>query len=228
MDHAASVAFLDSYRFASGGRNVNSRESEESVSHWIAAAKGGDEEALEKLWKRYFETLVRSLRSRIAQRWRKARDEEDIAVSVFNSVWCGMQDGRLPDLNDRDDLWRILLGRGARKAATAVTHERRQKRGAGNVVGEADLAGTDDDDAIGLEQALSSDPTPESAVILAERCERLLGMLKEPRLREIACMKLEGYRNLDIAERFKCSLRTVERKLRLIRVEWSDVTPDED
>jgi hypothetical protein len=40
---------------------------------------------------------------------------------------------------DRDDLWRRLVTLTERKAYNLVRDERRQKRGGGNVVGEAGL-----------------------------------------------------------------------------------------
>ena len=45
-------------------------------------------------------------------------------------------------------------------------------------------------------------------------------MLDDPQLRKIAVAKMEGYSNQEIAKRLDCALRTVERRLKLIREEW--------
>jgi DNA-binding NarL/FixJ family response regulator len=55
---------------------------------------------------------------------------------------------------------------------------------------------------------------------LADELPRLLAQSPDPRLRQIACWKLEGYTNADIAARIDRSEVTVERKLKLIRTLW--------
>ena len=56
---------------------------------------------------------------------------------------------------------------------------------------------------------------------MAEECRRLLDRLGNPELRELAVWKMEGYTNDEIAAKISRSLRTVERKLRLIRDTWA-------
>jgi len=55
---------------------------------------------------------------------------------------------------------------------------------------------------------------------MADECRRLLEKLDDPKLREMAVAKMEGYSNEEVARRLHCSVRTVERRLRLIRKEW--------
>ena len=105
----------------------------------------------------------------------------------------------------------------ARKAADLVRHERRLKRGGGRV--------TDDEAADGgphapEEEPISPAPTPEFAAQVAEECQRLLDRLDSPELRSVALRKVEGYTNEEIAAQLGCGLRTVERRLRLIRSTW--------
>jgi DNA-directed RNA polymerase specialized sigma24 family protein len=49
-----------------------------------------------------------------------------------------------------------------------------------------------------------------------------LGRLGDDTLRQVALLKLEGYENAEIAARLNCALRTVERKLNLIRALWAE------
>jgi DNA-directed RNA polymerase specialized sigma24 family protein len=193
-----------------------------SVTRWIRQAKAGDEAGLERIWERYFGQVVQYVRSRLGTRWRKARDEEDVALSVFDGLWRGVKAGRFPRLDDRDNLWKILVGVAARKAADVVRDERCQKRGGGNVMDETTLRDAEGDlSGAGLERALASDPTPEFALMVAEECERRLSTLKDPMLRRIALLKLEGFENEEIKVEIGCALRTIERKLMRIRKEWS-------
>ncbi len=57
---------------------------------------------------------------------------------------------------------------------------------------------------------------------MAEQCQRLLDRLGDKALVSIAQLKLECYTNEEIARQLDCSLRTVERKLDLIRTKWSE------
>jgi DNA-directed RNA polymerase specialized sigma24 family protein len=54
----------------------------------------------------------------------------------------------------------------------------------------------------------------------AEEYQRLMALLDDDRLREIAQCKLEGYRNKEIGERLGLACRSIERKLQRIREVW--------
>jgi DNA-directed RNA polymerase specialized sigma24 family protein len=58
--------------------------------------------------------------------------------------------------------------------------------------------------------------------MMAEECQRLLERLADPGLEALAAAKMEGCTNEEIAQRFRCSVRTIERRLRLIRKKWED------
>jgi len=106
-------------------------ENDDSVTVWIASLKVGDADAAEKLWQRYFETLVRLARDRLRGAPRTVADEEDAALNAFDSFVRGAARGRYPRLHDRDDLWRLLVVITERKASYQARRERRQKRGGG-------------------------------------------------------------------------------------------------
>jgi DNA-directed RNA polymerase specialized sigma24 family protein len=72
----------------------------------------------------------------------------------------------------------------------------------------------------GLAQIEGPEPTPAFAAQVAEECRRLLERLDSPELRSVALRKVEGYGNEEIAAELGCGLRTVERRLRLIRSIW--------
>ena len=75
------------------------------------------------------------------------------------------------------------------------------------------------DDSTLIEEFVGNEPTPEFAAQVAEEYERLLNFLDDDQ-RAIAVAKLEGLTNPEIAARLDRSLRTVERKLQLIRGIW--------
>jgi RNA polymerase sigma factor (sigma-70 family) len=193
---------------------------EGSVTRWVGGLKAGDPEATRRLWERYFADLVRLARARLRDAPRAAADEEDAALSAFDSFCRGIGEGRYPRLDDRADLWRILVTITARKAADMVQHERRLKRGSGRVRAEADLAAAALE-AGGVGQAPADGPSPELAAMMADECRRLFDLLPDESLRQVARLRLEGYTDREIAQDLGCSLSTVERRLRTIRGLWS-------
>jgi DNA-directed RNA polymerase specialized sigma24 family protein len=153
---------------------------------------------------------------------RRAADEEDAALSAFDSFCRGAGRGRFPQLRDRNDLWRLLVVITARKAGDLAQHERRQKRGGGAVRGESALVRLADTSSHrgGLDRLLGREPSPAVVAQLREQYDRLLDRLGNAELRSVALWKLEGYTNAEIAARLGCVEGTVERKLRLIRSIW--------
>jgi len=97
----------------------------EPVSHWINLVKHGDSVAANQIWQDYFDRLVRAVRHKLHGQNRAVSDEEDIVLSVFDSLYIAVAKGRFPDLSDRDDLWRLLLGMSARKVVDKRRHDLR-------------------------------------------------------------------------------------------------------
>jgi hypothetical protein len=116
-----------------------------NVSHWIDLIKEGDSVAAHQIWHHYFDRLVRSVRKNLRGQNRGVSDEEDIVVSVFESFYRAAENGRFPDLSDRDDLWRLLLKMSARKIVDKRRHDRRQRRGEGGKVRSLDRDGREDE-----------------------------------------------------------------------------------
>lgn len=182
---------------------------ESSVSQWIDQVKAGEEAAAGKLWERYFHRLVGLARLKLGDLPRRAADEEDVALSAFNSFFQAVNEGRIPQLEDRDNLWRVLVTITARKVYQFRLHHGRKKRGGAVNVAEMSLA-----------SFIAREPTPDFAVQTAEEVQRLLAALPDDSWRELAQWKLEGYTNKEIAVKQGCSLRSIERRLRLIRGYW--------
>jgi DNA-directed RNA polymerase specialized sigma24 family protein len=148
-------------------------------------------------------------------------DEEDVALSAFDSFCRGARQGHFPQLRDRNNLWPLLVVITARKAIDLVQQEGRLKRGGGAVRGESALQTPDDSSReAGLDQVIGREPTPEFAAQVAEECQRLLTKLGDPELRSVALWKMEGHTNAEIAAKLGCVEGTVERKLRVIRTLW--------
>jgi RNA polymerase sigma factor (sigma-70 family) len=195
----------------------------QSVTQWIQGARAGQDDAFQRLWERYYERLVALARRRLGQTPRRSADEEDIAVSAFGRFAQLIQDGRFPESADRDDLWRLLISIAAGKIVDYIREETSQKRGRGDVRGEsvfrAELSGSSRLLG-GIDQIVGDEPTPEFVAEVTEQFRGMMDALGDDSLRSIAQWKLEGYTNVEVAERNACSLSTVERSLKLIRTKW--------
>jgi DNA-directed RNA polymerase specialized sigma24 family protein len=191
-----------------------------SVTIWIEALKQGDRDAAQVLWDRYFKRLVMLAQARLRGAQRRHADEEDVALSAFDSFYRGAERGRFPQLADRDELWQLLVVITVRKAYDLVRHVGRPKRGGGRVQTLSELV------AAGAGEMLGNEPTPALAAQVAEECTRLLDRLDNDTLRQIALWKMEGYTNEEIAAKLGCVRFTVDRKLQSIRQIWNDADPE--
>ena len=183
------------------------------VSHWINLVKQGDASAANQIWHHYFDRLIRAVRQRLGGQNRAVSDEEDIVVSVFDSFYVAAENGRFPDLAVRDDLWRLLLSMSARKVIDKRRRDQRKRRG--RDVAIHSLEGNPDDP--GIIEVIGSEPSPEMILMMQESVEQLFSHLGVGQLQELAVAKLEGHSNAEIARKFECSERTIERRLHLIR-----------
>jgi DNA-directed RNA polymerase specialized sigma24 family protein len=189
-----------------------------SVTRWLGRLQAGDPAAAQPLWQRYYRRLVGLARQRLRGAARRAADEEDVAVSAFDSFCRGAERGRFPELADRDGLWRLLVVMTARKALHLRRDQGRQKRGGGAQF-TTDTPGAPDEESV-LGQVLSREATPELAAQVSEECARLLRGLGDDDLRAVALLRMEGYTVEEIAARQGCVPRTAKRKLHLIRAIW--------
>jgi DNA-directed RNA polymerase specialized sigma24 family protein len=191
-------------------------EGEGSITAWIGDLKTGGDGAAQALWERYFEQLVDLAHKRLHGASQADGDAEDAALGAFDSFCRGVKQGRFPRLDDRNDLWRILVVLTQRKVADQIRHEMAQRRGGRIVHGEAMLERI----GSGLDQLPGLEPTPEFAAMVAEEYQDRLDSLTSETLRQIAVWKLEGYTADEVAARLGCTRRAVQRKLALIRREW--------
>lgn len=195
---------------------------DEEITVWIAKLANGDQRAAEIIWRAYFEKLVRFARRKMELMPRREGDEEDVALSAMNSFCAGVAAGRFPHLDDREDLWKLLVTIAARKAWTAMRRSNAEKRGGGTLRGESVFGKADDEPAgAGIDDVLGREPTPEFAAMVAENYQRLLDILGDDQLREVARLRLEGHSNEEIADRLQIVSRSVERKLGKIRDKWA-------
>ena len=141
-----------------------------SVTQLIGRLKAGDEAALAELHRRCWPLLLSLARDRLAGAPCRAADEEDVAQESFWAFCRNLQEDRIPRLENRQDLFALLIAITWRRAARQVRDESRDKRGSGKVRGESafdDLAGGDSD-ARGLEMVEDSGDPPDAEIVLRD------------------------------------------------------------
>jgi DNA-directed RNA polymerase specialized sigma24 family protein len=183
--------------------------SEGSVTRMIGPLQAGDPAAVQQLWQRYFHRLVGLARARLAGNARRVADEEDVALSAFDSFCRNAEQGCFPDLADRDGLWRLLVVLTARKAGHLRRDQTRLKRGGALVEEAGDL----------VQDVLSREPDPAFAALAADQHRHLMSVLTED-LREVALLRMQGDSVEEIAARLGYASRSIKRKLQLIRALW--------
>lgn len=191
---------------------------DQSVTGWITELSEGDrEEAANQIWQRYCQKLIAIARFKMRGYPSADSDEEDVVLSAFASFCRGVEAGTFPVLQSRDNLWKLLVVITTRKAADALQSENRLKRSGGENAQKVPVTAPGID-----EEILTQEPTPEFAAQLIEEYRRLLEILPDEELKQVAGWKMEGYTNDEIARKLDCASRTVERKLRVIRSLWSE------
>lgn len=185
-----------------------------SISRLIDGLKQRDQLAIQTLWERYFQPLVRIAASRLDARLCRAAGADDIAQEAFldfceNLAHPAVAE-RFPRLHNREHLWKLLVCFTAR---AAFDFNKKASRQAEKVAGESALG-----DA-GFAPYAGREPCPEFSAAVAE----LLEQLPDPTLRRIAVLKMEGCTNKAIAQAIGKAVTTVEVKLKRIRGIWKDL-----
>ncbi len=191
--------------------------SDPTVSDWLGHMKDGDGEALRQLWDRYFEKLSQIAAAKVSGFPARALGGEDVAASVFESLWDGAQLGRFGGVQDRHELWWLLVSMTRRKAASHLRKEGAAKRG-----GSTGAVSLDQHDGSEFLELLSREPQVDDVLVLQEQLDQLLTRIHDPKARKIAVLLMQGHSPADIAEEVDLALSTVRRKIRLIRIAWRE------
>jgi RNA polymerase sigma-70 factor, ECF subfamily len=162
--------------------------------------RDGNEEAAERLYRRYVRRLAALVRSHCSADLASRVEVDDILQSVFRTFFAGAKEGRY-DVPDGDDLWKLLL---------VLTLNKMHGLRDFHCAARRDVRRT----AASLEQNEIPAPSEHSLIQLAVR-DALEGLPE--RYQQIVELRIEGREIADIAIRTGRSRRTVERVLQEIR-----------
>ncbi|MEQ1830633.1 MAG: ECF-type sigma factor [Pirellula sp.] len=186
-----------------------------SITLYFRSLQKGDSQSATAIFVRYFPRLLNLAQRVLIARSLPVEAEDavqDAFLQFFNSVQLGSYDQPLR----RDDLWRILSMITIQKARKQLVRETTAKRGGGRVKLESQI-GSSGSGAFRLDSQLGSLSTAEWDVIVAEMFEKL-----GDELREVAILRLAGYSNPEIKVLLNSSLRSIERRVQIVRATWKE------
>jgi RNA polymerase sigma-70 factor (ECF subfamily) len=179
----------------------------DSFAALMERLRSGDDEAAREVFRRFARQLVALARQRIHQQLAPKVDAEDVVQSAYKSFFVRLREGGLR-ASSWDNLWYLLTLITLRKCADRVAHFQTRRR---NVGREAPNAAAEP-----WREAVSREPRPEEAVVLAETVEELFRLLDEAE-RPVLELSLQGYSSAEIAERLGRAQRSVRRLREQIR-----------
>lgn len=190
-----------------------------SVSGWIAKMREGDASAIGNLVARYFGKLAQFADNKLRRGIRVTDDGEDIAISVLQTITCNTAKGRFPNLQDRDDLWFLMIVIAQHVVIDRQRTELRREKMIAPTHTMTDLL---EKYNVNLAQFLSQDDSQARLLEILDCWEELLKTLPDDRNRDVARLKIQGYSNREIGNLLEMVPRTVDRKVKLIAQRWQD------
>ncbi len=183
------------------------------ISLWLQQLKGGSDSAARQLWESCFERLCELARRRLGALPRRLKDEEDVALSALAALFDGARQGRFAKLDDREDLWKLLATITARKASNVRRAAGRRPEFGESMVGP-------EASPMPLDGFAAPVADAEFVEALDGTSQELLSLLDD-KLREVALLRLSGYRNDEIAQMRNRSVKSIERYMAMIRKRWA-------
>ena len=131
----------------------------------LSRVRDGNSRAAGEIFDRYLRRLIELARQRISPKLARRIDPQDVVQSAYRSFFVHARDGRFV-LERAGDLWRLLAGITLNKLHRQVERHTAGRRDIGK---EEDAGGK-----IGSMEAVSPEPTPDEAAVMAEELERVM------------------------------------------------------
>ncbi len=134
-------------------------------SEWLQNVSGLSNDYEARVVEQFTERLIRLAKSKLPVRLVRRCDPEDIVQSVFHSFFQRNQDRRF-DIQDANDLWRLLAAMTYKKSMQAIEYHSRKRRDYGREL-HADN---------GISTAESQDAHDDASVSTIAMMAELLGL----------------------------------------------------
>jgi len=195
MAYASQAALLPSAVVSAMNDSSN-----ELVTRW----RQGEEDAATELYRRYINRLLRAVDSHLPPSLKAKVEADDVCQSVFRSIFRRIRRGEFTFAEDAD-VWRLLVtvafNKLRNKMRFAAAGKRDTRRELSYDVGGADMF---------VVNRLSQGPSLEETIEF-EELMNVIGSQLSPREQELLALRLEGYDQKEIADKFGVSTRTIRR-----------------
>ena len=185
-----------------------------SITHWLSKLQAGQAQAAEPIWKRYQAKLVSIATQQLDENPDRSVDGEDLVQSSFGDVCLAVQNGKYPDIDNREDLWGLLY--------IATVHRVREHYRELRALKRFHISSSQPIDP----SILADLQTPFAEAQTADLLEYLLSRLdlEDPShmLRQIALLYLDNHSASSIAKLLHKRKTSVLISLRLIRSIWQE------
>lgn len=196
--------------------NIKTIEETGSVSQWLRELKSGHCSAVDAIWHRYYQRVVQYATRKMKINPDRSVDGEDIAQITMHRLCFSLASGRYPLLDDRQQLWDLLvvftLNRIRKHLRSCSAQKRTGLRQSVFVFKQT--------------KALEDLQTPEAPAIMADMVQCWLDRLdrEDPtgELKQIAIWSMEEISGSEIARILKKRKSTVLQQIRLIRLLWEE------
>lgn len=198
----------------SAATQINTDEDIGSVSYWLKELKTGDSLAVEAIWYRYYQRVVELASRKMKVNPDRAVDGEDIAQLAMHRFCTNATLGCYPNLDDREQLWDLLVVFTLNRIRKHLRACNRLKRsGQHSQVFEFSQL-----------EVLKDLQTPEAPTIMADMVDAWLNRLDQEdpsgQLKQIAIWSMDGISGSDVARILKKRKSFVLHQIRLIRLLW--------
>ena len=190
--------------------------SNDTISFWVRELQTGNRAAASVLWERYKIPLTQFGRSLLDSRVRRTFDENDFASVSFHRFLQVLERGTTREIQSREQAWRLLSKIAKNLMLDEVDAQQAQKRGGGKIHGDSLFFSRE----WGQEEGLWGTAIEESCLIDTEEFHQFLDGLGDATLKAIALALFQGVPKAVIASSSSVSVRTVERKLVLLKRLW--------
>ena len=177
----------------------------------------------ERVWKRYFPRLQLAVSDRLGRSPRLKMHSEDVALSALRTYFRRVSSGELENIEDVEDLWRLLKTIVIRKTNDLYKREFAQKRGGHlHIIGESQgNSSQDSNDPSLLSQVPARAPAPDYFVELFDWFNNEFERLETDFDNDVVLLRLQGATHTDIAKMLGCAPKTIQRTLDRIQSLWA-------
>jgi DNA-directed RNA polymerase specialized sigma24 family protein len=148
---------------------------------------------------------------------RKSGCSKDIATDVLMKISRDLTAGRHRQLNNRQDLWILLI---SIVNEHIVQHRKDRIPQGGSIPQELSITDYLSNCEQDLEFLLSKGNRYGSLQEILDRFEDLISIVKDKQSKEVAILKLQGYSNREIGSQLGIVGKTVDRKVNKIISRW--------